>query len=53
MSRVLEKARKVKPFRAQGGISKKIKEQLLPKLESMNMVCVVDSNVYVNPELIR
>lgn len=53
MSRVLEKARKVKPFRAQGGVSKKIKEQLLPQLESMNMVCVVDSNVYVNPELIR
>lgn len=53
VSRVLEKARKVKPFRAQGGISKKIKERLLPKLESMNMVCVVDSNVYVNPELIR
>ena len=53
VSMVLEKARKVKPFRAQGGISKKIKEQLLPKLESMNMVCFVDSNVYVNPELIR
>lgn len=53
VSRVLERARKVKPFRAQGGISKKIKDQLLPKLEEMHMLCVVESNVYVNPELVR
>lgn len=48
---VTHKARKVKPFRAQGGVVSKIKKQLLPKLEDKNIICVVDGKIFVNPEL--
>lgn len=49
---VCEMARKMKPFDGQAGVTKRIKEHLLPMLEERNYVCVVEDVVYVNPRLL-
>ncbi|QHJ81032.1 MAG: hypothetical protein [Bacteriophage sp.] len=49
---ICEVARKLKPFDGQTGVTKKIKEHLLPMLEARNYVCVIGETVHVNPRML-
>ncbi|QZE50372.1 DNA helicase, partial [Klebsiella phage vB_KpnS-VAC9] len=42
-----------KIFKGQAGVSKKIKERLLPKMEELGFICVMDSEVFINPSFMR
>lgn len=50
---LIESVRKNKPFVGQAGTAKRIRDHLLPELEKLNYVCVVDDNVYINPSFIE
>ncbi|WPJ47216.1 hypothetical protein RCIP0001_00041 [Klebsiella phage RCIP0001] len=45
--------RNLKIFKGQAGVSKKIKERLLPKMEELGFICVMDSEVFINPSFMR
>ena len=47
---VIAKCRNVTPFNGQQKVAERI-ETLLETLESMNYVCRVDDNIYINPRL--
>lgn len=47
-----ETARKVKPFEGRNGIMVSIKDELIPALEEMNLVCLIDDKIYVHPAII-
>lgn len=47
-----ETARKVKPFEGRNGIMVRIKDELIPALEEMNLVCLIGDKIYVHPAII-
>lgn len=47
-----ETARKVKPFEGRNGIIVRIKDELIPALEEMNLVCLIGDKIYVHPAII-
>ena len=47
-----EGARKVKPFEGSDGIMARIKDELIPALEEMNLVCLIGDKIYVHPAII-
>lgn len=47
-----ETARKVKPFECRNGIMARIKDELIPALEEMNLVCLIGDKIYVHPAII-
>lgn len=47
-----EGVRKIRPFAAQSGITKRIRDHLLPELEEMGYVCVINDDIYLNPRLL-
>lgn len=49
MRTLIEMARKVKPFSGQAGVTTKVRDHLLAKLEEMNYVCVINQDVFINP----
>lgn len=49
MRSLIEAVRRVKPFNGQTGVTKRVKDHLLPILEEMNYVCVIDGDVFINP----
>lgn len=49
---VCEAARRQSPFSGQAGVTKRIKEHLLPILEERNYVCIIGESVHVNPRLL-
>lgn len=49
---VCEAARKQSPFSGQSGVTKRIKEYLLPMLEERNYVCICGEVCHVNPRIL-
>ena len=49
---VHEVARKIKPFVGCLDIMRTIKDELIPALEEMNLVCLIGDNIYVHPAII-
>lgn len=47
-----ETARKVKPFEGRNGIMVRIKDELIPALEEMNLVCLIGDKIYIHPAII-
>lgn len=47
-----ETARKIKPFEGRNGIMMRIKDELIPDLEEMNLVCLIGDKIYVHPAII-
>ena len=47
-----ETARKVKPFEGRNGIMTRMKDELIPELEKMNLVCPIGDKIYVHPAII-
>lgn len=47
-----ETARKVKPFEGRNGIMVRIKDELIPALEEMNLACLIGDKIYVHPAII-
>lgn len=47
-----ETARKIKPFEGRNGIMVRIKDELIPDLEEMNLVCLIGDKIYVHPAII-
>lgn len=47
-----EAARKVKPFDGTNGIMARIKDEMIPELEKMNLVCLIGDKIYVHPAII-
>lgn len=47
-----ETARKVKPFEGRNGVMASIKDELIPALEEMNLVCRIGDKIYVHPAII-
>lgn len=39
-------------FKGQTGITKKLKEVIIPQLEELGIVCLVDDNVFLNPSIL-
>lgn len=52
MRSLYETARKVKPFEGRNGIMVRIKDELIPALEEMNLVCLIGDKIYVHPAII-
>lgn len=48
---IIDTARKVRPFNNQAGITKRITDGVIPRLESSGYVCVVNESVYINPRI--
>ena len=49
---VHEGARKIKPFVGCVDIMHRIKDDLIPSLEKMNLVCLIGDKIYVHPAII-
>ncbi|APU93221.1 hypothetical protein HOR61_gp21 [Escherichia phage vB_EcoS-IME253] len=49
---VHEAARKVKPFEGRNGIMARIKDELIPALDKMNVTCLIGDKVYVHSAII-
>ncbi|QGH76763.1 hypothetical protein [Escherichia phage BEK3] len=47
-----EGARKVKPFEGSNGIMARIKDELIPALEEINIACLIGDKIYVHPAII-
>lgn len=47
-----EGARKVKPFEGSNGIMARIKDELIPALEEINVACLIGDKIYVHPAII-
>lgn len=45
-------SRKVKPFEGSNGIMARIKDDLIPALEKMNLACLIGDKIYVHPAII-
>lgn len=44
--------RNLQIFKGQAGTTKKMKEVILPRLQELNVICVVDDNIFLNPSLL-
>lgn len=49
---IYEGVRKIKPFFGQSGVTKRIRDHLLPKLEELGYICLIGDDVYINPRLL-
>ena len=49
---IYEGARKVKPFQGSNGIMGRIKDELIPALEEINIACLIGDKIYVHPAII-
>lgn len=47
-----EAARKVKPFDGTNGIMARIKDEIIPALEEINLACLIGDKIYVHPAII-
>ena len=47
-----ETARKVKPFEGTNGIMARIKDEIIPALEEINLACLIGDKIYVHPAII-
>lgn len=51
--RSLYEGRKLKPFDGRSGVMTRIKDELVPQLESVNLACLVGDKIYIHPAIIE